>query len=977
MPSPYQFNASTLDYRLSTTDYFSFMTLSDRYDPATTEPEIYARWVEAGCFHADAAASDRVGGEREPWTIVMPPPNVTAILHVGHGLNNTIQDVLVRWARMRGAEALWVPGTDHAGIATQNVVERMIAQEGQTRFDIGRDAFVRRTERFVEETGGVILQQLRAIGASADWRRTAYTLSPELSRAVREAFVRLYERGLIYKGHRVIHWCPRCLTSLSDEEAEFNDESGRLFHIRYGAGAGASRDVTIATTRPETMLADVAVAVHPDDERYRDLIGARVRLPIVDVEIPVIADEYADPAFGTGVVKITPAHDANDFEVGLRHGLPMPGVIDATGRMADAGGTDGSDGGRVPEALRGLDRFDARARIVEMLRASGSLLQAEPHQHAVRHCYRCDTVVEPRLSDQWFVKMEPLARPALAAVRDGSIRILPERWEAVYVNWLEHIRDWNISRQLWWGHRVPVWYCDACAPPDNVIVSREEPTTCPRCGGAVRQDEDVLDTWFSSWLWPMSTLGWPNEESADLRAFYPTDVLVTAPEILFFWVARMIMSGYAFMGRAPYHTVYLHGTARDTQHRKMSKSLGNGIDPLDVVRVYGADALRWTLIAGMGLGADVILDPADLEKSFAPGRNFATKLWNIGRFLLSNLGEDAVRPLSSIPLERLTRADRWILARLDVAIDECDAALGPLRPTTLTDASPDGRVWREHERYAGLRLNEFAETARRFVWNELADWYLEAVKGRLSAAEAIRHDGASADVSDRDIARAVLVHVFDRALRLLHPIVPFITEALWQRLPQHVEGDYLVRAAWPDAARVEGGVEVAAEFELVREIVATLRQIRAEYAVPPGRTIEAAIAAGRTGGSRHAGTHNDARAVVAAEIPVIARLARATVRLVDAAPAGGDAAAHALVSGGTEIIVPLAGLVDVEKECTRLRGELSALETQIVALEQRLGNEKFVSRAPANVVDAERAKLHDWSARRQQLAGKVRTLCGA
>src|SRR3954469_19112771 len=740
--------------------------LPDRFDASQLEKEIYQRWLDAGAFTADPKRSNRNGGDRTPFTIVMPPPNVTAILHVGHGLNNTIQDVIVRWARMRGTEALWVPGTDHAGIATQNVVEKKVAAEqNKTRFELGRDKFVKTTEAFVEETGCAILSQLKSIGASADWTRTAYTLSPELSLAVRTAFVRLFEKGLIYRGHRVIHWCPRCLTSLSDEEAEFNDEPGFLYHIRYGS-PGA--EIVIATTRPETMLADVAVAVNPEDDRYRALVGKTVKLPLVGVEIPVIADEYADPAFGTGVVKITPAHDANDFEVGKRHKLPMPVVIDERGIVREVEGA----AGRVPAGVNGLDRFAAREKIVAMLKDSGALVRVQPHQHAVRHCYRCDTVVEPRLSDQWFVKMEPLARPALQAVRDGAIRVLPERWEAVYINWMENIRDWNISRQLWWGHRIPIYYCDECDPPTNIHASIEEITKCPACGCAVRQDEDVLDTWFSSWLWPLSTLGWPNNVSVDLKAFYPTDVLITAPEILFFWVARMIMSGYEFAGRAPFHTVYLHGTVRDTEHRKMSKSLGNGIDPLEVVKLYGADALRWTMIAGMGMGADVILDPKDLDKSFATGRNFATKLWNIGRFILGAVGDDTVESMDEIDAKTLTRADRWILAKLDSAIAECDAALGPMEPSTPAPSLVDKRVWRPEERFNGLRLNEYAESARRFVWNELADWYVETAKGRLNTPGA-----------DRDVARAVLVHCFDQALRLLHPVVPFVTEALWQKLP--------------------------------------------------------------------------------------------------------------------------------------------------------------------------------------------------
>ena len=925
--------------------------LPDRYDPATTEAEIYARWRDANAFAADATASTRAGGTREPYTLVMPPPNVTAVLHVGHGLNNAVQDVIVRWARMQAAtEALWVPGTDHAGIATQNVVEKQLTAEGKNRFDLGREAFVRRTEAFVAETGGTILEQLAALGCSADWSRTAYTFSPELSLGVREAFVRLFEKGLIYRGHRVIHWCPRCLTSLSDEEAEFEEEPGKLYHIAYPVSGDPSRTLVVATTRPETMLGDVAVAVNPDDDRYRDLVGKTVRLPILDREIPVIADAYADPAFGTGVVKITPAHDANDFEVGRRHNLPMAVVIDETARMAEVADA----AGRVPDWIAGLDRFEARDRIVAALQDAGVLVKTETHTHNVRHCYRCGTVVEPRLSDQWFVKMEPLARPALQAVRDGAIRILPERWEAVYVHWLEGIRDWNISRQLWWGHRVPVWYCDECDPP-NTFASREDLTECPNCGCPVRQDEDVLDTWFSSWLWPISTLGWPNEDAPDLQAFYPTDVLVTAPEILFFWVARMIMSGYEFMGCAPFHTVLLHGTVRDTNHVKMSKSLGNGIDPLDVIRLYGADALRWTLISGMGLGADVILDPNDLEKSFATGRNFATKLWNIGRFLLSNVGDAPVPRLDTIAPERLTRADAWILARLDAAIGECNAALGPLRPTAPY-AGADRLAWRPEQRYQGMRLNEYAETARRFVWSELADWYVEAIKGRLAEGGA-----------DGEVARAVLVHAFDSALRLLHPIVPFITEAIWQRLPSRDEGALLMRAAWP--AKGNRTVAGAAEFELVKEAIMAIRQIRSQYAVPPGKPIDVVLAPGSAGSFSHAMT-----ALFNEESGTFGRLARASVQLNDAPPTAG--AARAILAGGTSLIVPLAGLIDVEKECTRLKTELANLDKQIAALEQRLASDKFVSRAPEQVVEAERAKLGVWTERRGQLQEAVEALCG-
>ena len=915
--------------------------LPTQFNPAENEATLYKEWLDAGLFTAHPTRSRRNGGDRDTFVIVMPPPNVTAVLHMGHGLNNTVQDVIIRWRRMCGDEALWLPGTDHAGIATQNVIEKQLGAEGKTRFDLGRDAFVQRTTEFVTETGGTILEQLRAIGASCDWSRTAYTLSPELSVAVREAFVQLHERGLIYRGHRVIHWCPRCLTSLSDEEAEHSEETGKLYHLRYPLSDDPSGGITIATTRPETMLADVAVAVHPDDERYRHLIGKTVKLPIAGVAIPIVADAIGvDPAFGTGAVKITPAHDANDFDTGSRHGLPMPVVISPEGAMVN--GIDA--GSRVPAELLGLDRFAAREKIVGMLEDAGALVKIETHSHAVRHCYRCDTVVEPRLSDQWFVKMKPLAEPALAAVRNRQIRILPERWEAVYENWLENIRDWNISRQLWWGHRIPVWYCDACG---QVTVSREDPDSCPACGGTVRQDEDVLDTWFSSWLWPFSTLGWPDEKSTDLKAFYPTDDLVTAPEILFFWVARMIMGGYAFMGEAPFHTVYLHGTVRDMKHVKMSKSLGNGIDPLDVRAAFGTDALRYTVIAGLGMGADVMLDPNDLEKSFAPGRNFVTKLWNIGRFLLTNVGSETVQALDSIDENRLRRSDRWVLSALNTAIAECDAALGPARPR-------DG-VWAEAERYRGLRLSEYAESARRFVWNELADWYLESTKVRLA-------EGGP----DGDVARAVLAHCFDAALRLLQPIVPFITDTLWRRIPVAAanRGDFIARAEWPqqdDRFKGESG------FDLVREAINGIRQLRADYAIPPGQRIHASLDISSAGDKGV----TDA-AIFEEEGAFISRIAKTDLSSHDDSEKG----ASILLSSGSRIRVALEGVIDIDKECRKARAELEKLTGQLHALEGRLGNPGFTDRAPATVVEAERQKQRDWTARKAQLTEKVASLCG-
>lgn len=902
------------------------------FEPAATERTWYARWTADGVFTADPTRA----ANHEPFTVIIPPPNVTAVLHMGHGLNHSVQDVLVRWRRMAGDETLWLPGTDHAGIATQNVVEKQVAAEGKTRFDLGRDAFVARTAEFVDTTGGEILEQIKAIGASADWSRTAYTLTPELSLAVREAFVRLHEDGLVYRGHRVIHWCPRCGTSLSDEEAPFDDATGSLYHLRYPVADDPTRGITVATTRPETLLGDVAVAVHPEDSRYRELVGHELLLPLANVRIPIVADPYTDPEFGSGAVKITPAHDANDFEVGKRHALASPVIIDAEGMLREVLNAEG----RVPAELVGLERFEARKRIVALLKESGVLQKIDAHQHSVRHCYRCDTVVEPRLSDQWFVRMQPLADKALAALRTGELRLLPERWEAVYVNWLEGIRDWNISRQLWWGHRIPVWYCDACG--SKPIVSREDLTHCPTCQGAVRQDEDVLDTWFSSWLFPFSTLGWPNEDAPDLKAFYPTDVLVTAPEIIFFWVARMVMAGEWFMGKSPFHTVYLHGTVRDLQHRKMSKSLGNGIDPLDVVREYGADALRWTVISGLGLGVDVTLDPADLEKSFAPGRNFCTKLWNIGRFLLSRVGTEPVTPLDQVAPERLTAADRWILDRLDTAIADCNAALGPARPR--------GGRWTDGERLKGLRLAEYAESARRFVWNELADWYLESVKPRLAV------DGA-----DREIARTVLAHSFDAGLRLLHPIIPFITEELWQRVPLPRPSSYCANAPWPlareEAARLVGGDD----FALVKETVTALRQVRSDYNVPPGPFIDASLI-----------TPTDRADAFADLAAVIGSLGRANVSIATEAPGG--AVAQTLLRDGFELIVPLAGMIDLDKERARLQEEADQLHRQLVALDARLANEKFTAKAPAHIVAAERAKAEEWRERHVQLLERMNRL---
>ncbi|HYT72152.1 MAG TPA: valine--tRNA ligase [Gemmatimonadales bacterium] len=922
-------------------------TLPPQYDPRDVEGRLYQGWLERGVFTA------RADSPREPYVIVMPPPNITAILHTGQGLNNVIQDVLIRFERMRRREALWLPGTDHAGIATQNVVERLVAKEGKTRFDLGREQFVERVWAFVRETGSTILEQLKVIGSSCDWSRTRFTLDPAYSRAVREVFVQLWEEGLIYRGHRVIHWCPHCLTALSDEEAVFADEAGKLYYIRYPVEGGPQPFLTVATTRPETILGDTAVAVHPEDGRHAGFIGKTARLPIANLPIPIVADDTVDPAFGTGFVKVTPAHDANDFEIGTRHQLEMPLIMRPDGTMGEDGGqADGRSGGqsrpatarppdrptasRVPRELQGLDRFAAREKIVQMLEAEGLLEKVEPHTHAVRHCYRCDTVVEPRLSDQWFVKMRPLAEPVLGAYRNAEFRIVPERWRATFENWMGNIRDWNISRQLWWGHRIPVFTCTQC---QHQWADREDPARCPKCGGAVIQDLDVLDTWFSSWLWPFATLGWP-ERTADLARFYPGHTLVTAPEILFFWVARMLMSGYHFMDRTlPFTTVYLHGTVRDTQHRKMSKSLGNGIDPLDVVRLYGADALRWTLIAGSSLGADVILDPNDLETTFAPGRNFANKLWNIGRFILAQLPERAP-PLEALDVPSLPLADRWILSRAQATIRDATAA------------------------FEQFRLDEGAKRCFDFAWKELADWYVEAVKPRLAASGAAPAGGppGSAAVAAPDAALGVLAYCLDTVLRLLHPVVPFITEELWQKLPGRKPDDLLVVAAWPRAQPDLADAEADRQFPLVQEAISSIRMLRAEYRVPPKARLQASVQP----------RSEPARQALAGERETILRLAQLSELAFDGKRAG--VGAHAVLADGSEVFVALEGEIDVQQECRRLAGELARLEQQLSGLAAKLTNHNFVARAPAEVVAKEREKERAWRDQRQALAGKLKSL---
>ena len=889
--------------------------LAPQYNPSSIESELYRWWTARGLFSPDA----RGPGTGEPYVIMMPPPNVTAMLHMGHGLNNTVQDVLIRFERMRGRRALWLPGTDHAGIATQNVVERELAQEGLTRFDLGRDAFVERVWAHVRETGPVILDQLKAIGSSADWSRTYFTLDEGLSRAVREVFVQLYEQDLVYRGHYIINWCPRCLTALSNEEVEKDAVDGRIWHLRYPLADGSGH-VAVATTRPETMLGDTAVAVHPEDERYRKLIGREVLLPVVGRKIPIVADDAVDPEFGSGAVKVTPAHDPLDFDIGRRHSLPSIDVLTPEARISLA----------APDRFQGLDRYEARRRVVAEFEQAGLLERVEEHPHAVGHCYRCNTVIEPRLSDQWFVKMEPLARPALAAYRDGTLRFVPERRGDDYAAWLEGIRDWCISRQLWWGHRIPVWYCEA-AGCGKISVSRTDLTVCPECRGPVRQDEDVLDTWFSSWLVPFSSLGWPGR-TPDLATFYPGHTMVSAPEILFFWVARMIMSGLHFMGKVPYNDIYLHGTVRDTQHRKMSKSLGNGIDPLEVVERYGADALRYSLVSGMSVGTDVILDPNDLESSFAAGRNFANKLWNAGRFILSNL-PGPVRPLggkhsSVVRRNELSLADRWIIAR-------CDA--------TVAEAT---------EAYERFRLNEAAAAVYRFIWSDLADWYIEQVKPRLYG-----------DQPGGDVARAVVAQTFDVALRLLHPVMPFITEALWRRFPGRPGDASISVAPWPRPDARAQDHQALRAFGLVQELVGAIRAIRAEYGIQPGQVVRATVG----------GADKAVRAAMDEERGTILRLAKlSAMSFGESSEKGGG---HAVLSDGTAVFVPLGDAIDLGRECARLGGEVDRLGRLVKSQQEKLGNDQFVSKAPAEVVERERQKLSTWKEQAEVLV-KKRELLG-
>ena len=841
--------------------------LAKQYEPREVEDRIYAFWQDNGYFHAQVS-------DKPPYTIVMPPPNITGQLHMGHALDNTLQDILIRWRRMQGYEALWVPGTDHASIATEAKVVEALKKEGLSKESLGREKFLERVWQWRETYGNRITTQLRRMGSSCDWDRERFTMDEGCSKAVREVFVRLYEKKLIYRGERIINWCPHCLTSISDAEVEFEEKNGTFYHLRYPV-VGTDRYLELATTRPETLLGDTAVAVHPDDERYRDLVGKTLRLPLVGREIPVIADTYVEPDFGTGVVKITPAHDPNDFEVGLRHQLPVITVTTEDGHMADNAGK-----------YAGMTLEECRKAIVADLEAEGFLVGTEPLTHNVGTCYRCHTVIEPRVSKQWFVRMAPLAAPAIEAVKSGETKFVPERFEKVYFHWMENIRDWCISRQLWWGHRIPAWYCADCG---ETVVSRETPAVCPHCGGAnLTQDPDTLDTWFSSALWPFSTLGWP-EQTPELQKFYPTSTLVTGYDIIFFWVARMIFSGIEHMGKAPFDTVLIHGIVRDAQGRKMSKSLGNGIDPLEIIDSYGADALRFMLATGNSPGNDMRFIREKVESS----RNFANKLWNAARFIRMNLDGREFAP--GLP-DTLTLEDKWILSKCNTLAKEVTENLEKFE--------------------LGIAVQKLYD----FIWDCFCDWYIELCKTRLAG------EGAE------DACR-VLVAVMTDMLALLHPFMPFITEEIWQALPH--TGETLMHAPWPvyDPARAFPAEEK--EMERIMEAIRGIRNRRAEMNVPPSRRtelfVETAFADTFREGERFMQKLASASAVQVGErfdIP----------------------GAVSIVTPDATVKIPLDELVDREAERARLQKERAAVEKQLAGALARLENKAFTDKAPEQVV---------------------------
>jgi valyl-tRNA synthetase len=869
------------------------------YDPQRIEEKWYQFWEKAGLFAA------RADGARPPYCIVIPPPNITGSLHMGHALNNTLQDILIRFKRMQGYDALWMPGTDHAGIATQNVVERMLAKEGKNRHSLGREAFIERVWQWKAESGGLILKQLKRLGCSCDWSRERFTMDEGLSRAVREVFVRLYEEGLIYKGDYIINWCPRCLTALADLEVEHDPHEGYLYYIKYPL-VGREGAVTVATTRPETLLGDTAVAVHPEDERYRGLHGATLRLPVLGREIPLITDPYVSPEFGTGALKITPAHDFNDFEVAKRHGLPAVKVIDEQGLMTEEAGK-----------YRGMDRFGCREKILKDLKSDGLLEKKERYSVPVGHCYRCRTVVEPLISQQWFVAVKALAEPALAAVEQGRVRLIPATWERSFFDWMTNIRDWCISRQIWWGHRIPAWTCQACG---QVVVSREDPTSCPHCGsGELVQETDVLDTWFSSALWPFSTLGWP-EETPELKLFYPTSVLVTAFDILFFWVARMLMMGLHCLGEVPFREVYIHALVRDPEGQKMSKSKGNIIDPLDLMDAYGTDAFRFSLAAFAAMGRDIRLS----EERLAGYRNFANKVWNAARFTLMNLGD--FEPAAEPDDRPLTPAEAWILSRLQRVVEQTAASLD------------------------SYDFDQAANTLYQFIWHEFCDWYLEFIKPQLAPA---------AEPGARRHCQRVLVAVMSRLLRLLHPFMPFLTEEIWHKLPG-TEGSIMI-APFPRAEPARLNPAAESEIALVMNTITAIRNMRAEMNVPPASQVEILVYS------------QEERPVelLARHTKVIALLGRVDgLRFNPEVTAPAAAAKTVILSpegASLDIIMPLKGLIDFAEEDRRLAREMEKVTKELGQAQKKLANEDFLGKAPAEVVQKEKERVQAWTEKLNKL----------
>jgi valyl-tRNA synthetase len=872
--------------------------ISTVYDPASVETKWYQKWEEDRVFHAEP----RTDGQH--YSIVIPPPNVTGQLHMGHALDNTLQDILIRWRRMQGYDTLWMPGCDHAGIATQIKVEEELSKEGLSRYDLGREKFIERVWEWKRQYGDRITNQLKRMGASCDWERERFTMDEGCSKAVREVFVSLYDKGLIYQGNRITNWCPRCNTALSDIEVEHEDAAGKLYHVRYELQDMPGSFVTVATTRPETILGDTAVAVNPADERYMAVVGKNLVLPLVGRILPIIADEYVDQAFGTGAVKVTPAHDPNDFEMGQRHNLPMIRVI-------------GNDGTMTPEAgdgYAGLDRYECRKKLVADLEAAGYLVKIDEHDHAVGHCQRCNTVVEPLVSKQWFVRMQPLAEPAMEGVRSGKTEFVPERFTKTYMNWLENIRDWCISRQIWWGHRIPAWYCQECG---KTIVSLQDLTSCPHCGGKVEQDPDVLDTWFSSALWPFSTMGWP-DQTKELARYYPTSVLVTGYDIIFFWVARMMFMGMEFMKEVPFRHVFIHGLVRDPQGRKMSKSLGNGIDPLEVIEKYGADTLRFTLATGNTPGNDMRFYWERVESS----RNFSNKIWNASRFVLMNL-EDFD---SSTPCGELALADRWILSRY---------------AKTVSGVT---------ENLEKFELGEAARMVYDFIWGEFCDWYIELVKPRLYNKEG---------ETGRQTAQYVLAYVLERTMRLLHPFMPFISEEIREHLP-HEEGS-IVRSAWPatEAERVDETAEM--QMNAVMETIKAVRNMRAEMNVPLGRKAEVLLQPANT----------ELAAILSDNIALIKTMA--TAEPVQILPAGAAKPENAVsrVISGIEVYLPLKGLIDVEKETARMNKELQALENELARIAGKLSNEGFLAKAPAEGLEQQKARRAEVTEKMTAIRGQI------